>query len=188
MNDANYTVLTTDRMVAVTAITAARTLTLPAASTYPQGAILTIADESGACSPTNTITINRAGSDTINGVSTLVLARPYGFAAIESNGVNKWTMVEQAGTLAVTNSGSTNTSATGSAAYVVHTPGVTLPAGFLQNGKAIRVLAAFRMTSGSAPPSYDIQLWAGTTVVAHIGGITPTASSTNWTFGLTFVL
>src|SRR5690242_11338127 len=60
--DADYTVLVSDRTVAVTSLSAARTLTLPAASSFPTGTQLLIADESGNCSTTNTLTIAAAGS------------------------------------------------------------------------------------------------------------------------------
>ena len=96
VNDAAYTVLASDRTVAVTALTAARVLTLPAASAYPQGATLTVVDESGACSAVNTVTLARASSsDAINGGAPAVLATPYGYLALESNGSNKWTIVDQ---------------------------------------------------------------------------------------------
>ncbi len=95
VNDAAYTALATDRAIAVIAITAARTVTLPAASAYPAGVTLTIFDESGACSATNTITVARAGSDTIGGLSAVALATPYGYLALQSNSSNKWTLVDQ---------------------------------------------------------------------------------------------
>ncbi len=65
VSDAAYAVLPTDRTVAMTALTAARVLTLPAASAYPQGATLTVVDESGACSASATITrrARRIGHD-----------------------------------------------------------------------------------------------------------------------------
>ena len=96
VSDTAYTVLTTDRTVAVTALTAARILTLPAASAYPQGATLTVVDESGACSAASTITVARAGTDTINGSASAVIASPYGYLALESNGSNKWTVIDTA--------------------------------------------------------------------------------------------
>jgi hypothetical protein len=97
VSDANYSVAITDRQVAYTAITVARTVSLPAASAYPTGAVLTIVDESGSCSATRTITLNRAGSDTINGAASAVLSQAYGFMALESNGSNAWTVVDQPG-------------------------------------------------------------------------------------------
>ena len=97
VGDANYTVLSTDRLVAYTGLTAARVVTLPAsAGGYPVGTELTIADETGNCSATNTITINRAGTDTINGQPSIAIGAPYGFVALENNGAGKWTLVGQA--------------------------------------------------------------------------------------------
>ena len=96
VSDAAYAVLTTDRTVAATALTAARTLTLPAASAYPQGATLTVVDESGACSAAASITIARAGTDTINGAANAVIASPFGYLALQSNGSNKWTVIDTA--------------------------------------------------------------------------------------------
>lgn len=93
--DMSYTALTTDRNVAVTSLTAARTITLPAASAYPTGTQLLVFDESGACSASNTITVTRAGTDTINGVSSASIATAYGYLAVESNGSSRWTIVDQ---------------------------------------------------------------------------------------------
>jgi len=91
--DAAYTVLITDRIVAYTSITAARVVTLPAASTYPTGARLMIVDESGAVTTTNTIAITAAGSDKIDGQAALYLNMSYGYFEIESNGSNAWTII-----------------------------------------------------------------------------------------------
>ncbi len=94
VNDAAYAVQATDRTAAVIALTAARTLTLPAASAYPSGATLTIVDESGACSATNAITVARSGTDTINGATSATIASPYGYLSLDSNTSNKWTIVD----------------------------------------------------------------------------------------------
>lgn len=91
VNNANYTALATDEVVAYTAISAARTVTLPAASAYPVGKALVIMDESGGCSATNTITITRAGSDTIDGLTSEIISTAYGARILYSNGANKWT-------------------------------------------------------------------------------------------------
>ncbi len=95
VSDANYTTLTTDRMIAYAAITAARAVTLPSASAYPAGLRLVVVDELGSCSATNTITLNRAGSDTINGATSAVISMAYGYLSIESNGSNAWTILDQ---------------------------------------------------------------------------------------------
>lgn len=89
--DANYTALATDKYVATTTtLTAPRTVTLPAASSVNPGQELTILDEAGAINGANTITIQRAGSDTIDGVNTEVIGAQYGGRRFYSDGVNKW--------------------------------------------------------------------------------------------------
>ncbi len=116
VNDAAYTVQTTDRLVAYIAISAARVVTLPAAAAFPTGVRLIVVDESGACSATNTITLTRAGSDIINGATTAVVASAYGCVAIESNGSNKWTIVDQ-----ISSGSSSTRTAVSDAAYTVLT-------------------------------------------------------------------
>lgn len=98
--DAAYSVLVTDRIVGYTSITAARAVALPAASAYPTGARLIVVDESGSCSATNTITLNRAGSDTIDGQTSSVINSSYGFVELESNGSNAWTFIGSMSTVA----------------------------------------------------------------------------------------
>ena len=95
--DANYAVKITDRQVAYTALTAPRTVSLPAAAAYPPGAVLLIVDESGSCSATKTINVSRAGADTINGAASAVVSQAFGFVALESNGGAAWTIVNQSG-------------------------------------------------------------------------------------------
>ncbi len=118
VSDADYTVLTTDRSVAYTAITAARSLALPAAADYPTGTTLTIFDESGACSATNIITLSRAGSDTIGGAASASIATAYGYLALQSNGSSKWTILDQwiALPLAIGSGGTSASSAAGARA------------------------------------------------------------------------
>ncbi len=98
VTDANYTAQTTDRLIAYTAITAARSVTLPAAGSFPTGTCLSIIDESGACSPTNSITVSRGGSDMIDGGTSASITIAYGYLAVQSNGAGKWTIVDQATT------------------------------------------------------------------------------------------
>jgi hypothetical protein len=95
VSDVPYTALITDRMVAYTALTAARVITLPAANVYPTGTRLVVIDESGNCSVTKTLTATAAGSDTINGAASGVVNTAYGFIGLESNGSNHWTVIDQ---------------------------------------------------------------------------------------------
>jgi|10_taG_2_1085330.scaffolds.fasta_scaffold11558_2 hypothetical protein len=97
-NSSTYTVAATDyaivcntRPSAQNGIDSALTITLPAASDYP-GRILIIKD-AGGYSGTNAITLQRAGSDTINGnATTLTLPDDAGGAAKQllSAGGGQW--------------------------------------------------------------------------------------------------
>jgi Major tropism determinant N-terminal domain len=96
VSDANTTALVTDRMIAYTALTAARAVSLPAAASYPPGSRLLVIDESGACSATKTISLTPNGSDDIEGANTsAIIAAPYGFIALESNGIGGWFITDQ---------------------------------------------------------------------------------------------
>jgi Major tropism determinant N-terminal domain len=94
VSDAAYSALATDRTIAYTTLTAARVITLPAASTYPTGTRLLIVDETGNCSVTKTLALTPNGTDTIDGVASAVVNQPYGYLGIESNGVGAWTIVD----------------------------------------------------------------------------------------------
>ncbi len=94
VSDANYSVAAGVSTVAYTAITAARTVTLPAASSFFAGQQLLVVDESGSCSATKTITLAPNGSDTINGAASAVVSNAYGYLVIESNAAGKWTIVD----------------------------------------------------------------------------------------------
>jgi hypothetical protein len=92
--DAAYSATQGDSVVAYTSIAAARVVTLPAASAFQIGQRLTVVDESGSCSATNSITLNRAGADTINGATSQVITQAYGYLALVSDGTSKWTIVD----------------------------------------------------------------------------------------------
>ncbi len=96
VSDADYAIVPlTDRLVPYTSLTAARTITLCAASGYPTGTPLTIVDETGNCSAAKAITIARAGSDTIDGGTSTLITSAYGYTTLESDGVSKWTIIGQ---------------------------------------------------------------------------------------------
>lgn len=91
-SNASYTVLATDVYVAqVGTLSASRTVTLPAANAVPAGYSVVIADESGTATSANSIVVQRAGSDTINGGTSTTIAAAYGFRRLVSDGNNKWT-------------------------------------------------------------------------------------------------
>jgi hypothetical protein len=87
--DTATTVTIADMTVAYTTLTAARIVTLPAASTAT-GQEFTVKDESGSCNGTRTLTITPA-SGTIDGAATKVLNTAYATATVYSNGTNWFT-------------------------------------------------------------------------------------------------
>lgn len=92
--DAAYVVLVTDRHVLLTAaLTVSRVWSLPAASAYKAGRRLVVRDAAGGVSSTNTLTIQRAGSDTIDGGTALVLDTPWEGAELVSNGADGWSVL-----------------------------------------------------------------------------------------------
>lgn len=93
-SNADYTIVaTTSTIVTQTGtLSAARVVTLPAASTMPAGSEIIVQAGAG-CSATNTLSIARAGSDTINGsASSIVIATAYGWRRLTSDGVSAWTL------------------------------------------------------------------------------------------------
>lgn len=100
IGDVNETITTTDRYVELTAsLTAPRTWTLPAAADVTGGVNIIIQDACGGISNTNTLTIQRSGSDTINGASSLVLSSAYDGAVFYSDGSSKWTFLAKPGVI-----------------------------------------------------------------------------------------
>jgi hypothetical protein len=92
-SNANVTINSGVRQVAQTGtMSAVRTATLPAASAYPNGTGFFLTDESGTVTSTNKITATRAGSDTINGGTTLDIITAYASPFFQSDGSSKWTV------------------------------------------------------------------------------------------------
>lgn len=89
VNDANYTVLQYDYLIAYTSLTAGRTVTLPAPSATNSGQIFVIKDEAGGAA-TNNITVQGA-SGNIDGVSSLTITANYGSLRCYNNGTNYFT-------------------------------------------------------------------------------------------------
>lgn len=83
--NANYTLTANDSLIAYTSLSAARTVTLPSASSVTPGKQFIIKDESGNCSSGNTITI----SGTIDGTSNYILNTAYARTIVYSSG-NAW--------------------------------------------------------------------------------------------------
>jgi hypothetical protein len=111
-------------------MSAARTVTLPAASTMNPGQRMLIDDESGTVTSSNTVSIAPNGSDTINTSNTTQVAfnAAFGYVELETDGVSKWTAVRVSlgsplvigGILPVANGGTgVSLAATGGASQVL---------------------------------------------------------------------
>lgn len=84
---------TTDQYISqVGTMSAARTVTLPAANGRA-GQRVTVLDESGTVTATNTIILARAGSDTIDGLTSVAIGIPYGRLDVIADGTSKWTLI-----------------------------------------------------------------------------------------------
>lgn len=88
VNDTNYTITGKDAIVAMTAISAGRTITLPAVSSVPKGWQISIKDESGACSGSSPMTV----AGTIDGQQNVTLSTAYAVISLYSNGTS-WSRV-----------------------------------------------------------------------------------------------
>lgn len=96
--DGDVTGLPTHReVVTLTAYTAPRTYTLPGASAFKVGALLTISDQANAITSTNTLTIARAGADGIIAqgltVASLALFTAGASITLMSDGASLWNIV-----------------------------------------------------------------------------------------------
>jgi hypothetical protein len=89
INDAGYTALSSDHLIAYTSLSAARTITLPAASGMTNR-VMIIKDESGAAA-TNNITVNVTAGGTIDGASSKLISTAYGVIEVYSNGAQWFT-------------------------------------------------------------------------------------------------
>jgi hypothetical protein len=91
--DANYTILSNDRDIIINAaFTSGRTFTLPANSARAVNGRVRIIDGIGAISPARPLTITRAGSDTINGETSIVITRPRAVVDIIKTGTGLWSV------------------------------------------------------------------------------------------------
>jgi hypothetical protein len=85
-----------DRYVATstTTFTASRTVTLPAANALNPGMLVMISDDGSAITSAFTLSIARAGSDTINEqANPVILKSPWSSLILASDGVNNWTII-----------------------------------------------------------------------------------------------
>lgn len=95
VSDTNYQCLATDVQIGMVTLTAPRVISLPDVDTFPLGQDLVIADESGACSDTLTITIQPGAStgDIIGGpegATTIILFSAYQAVRFRRGAANLW--------------------------------------------------------------------------------------------------
>lgn len=111
--DSAYAMSVFDRLVYTSAsLTAPRIWTLPAANSLSAGSTLTVSDLFGGVTSTNFITIARAGSDTINGGTSIILNNTYGSISLKTDGSSKWSLAVSG------RSGNTTTLATTSGSLI----------------------------------------------------------------------
>jgi hypothetical protein len=90
VSDADATISAGDQLVAVTALTAARTLTLPAAATW-SGLVIRVKDESGDATAFDII-VEGNGAETVDGAANYTISADYGYQAFYSNGTAVFTI------------------------------------------------------------------------------------------------
>lgn len=171
VNDAGVTVTDAMRTIVFTALSAARTVTLPAASGIKAGRQITIIDGSGSASSTNTISLAPNGTDTIAGSNTTQVAIniPRGRAVIVCNGSTGWD-VEQWSVI-YTNSLSGDVTLNNTGSYF---DGPTVVQGsvgtWMVGGHIVAVSTANSI-------GVDVKLTDGTSVFASAEHVTPAANS-----------
>lgn len=164
--DGSYSILSTDRVIALATFTAPRSYALPAANTCNPGQRLRILDGRGTLSSTNTLTIARSGSDTINGLtSSLVLATQFAGVTLETDGVSNWYYATSLSLIPTVASAALITSAGGTASF-----STTLPTAVQAN-----ITQVGTITSGT---------WNGTGIAnANLGAMTNLTIKANMSGG-----
>jgi hypothetical protein len=89
--DTNVTVVAGNEVIGYVNVTAARAIVLPTTAAFGAGRRLIIADLTGGCSATNTLTVQRAASDTISGATThIAVSVAYGARTYLADGLGRW--------------------------------------------------------------------------------------------------
>jgi hypothetical protein len=86
-----YTILSSDNVILVDTSTASVTITLPDTSSFTGSRKYTIKDIGNAS--TNSITINRSGSDTIDGSTSLTISTDYVAYNLVTDGIANWYVI-----------------------------------------------------------------------------------------------
>jgi hypothetical protein len=90
--DAAATASVRSSVVVYKTLTASRVLTLPSAKLYPKDTPLIIADESGNCSASVVVSVTAAANETILGLASVTLTRPFQRIVLYSNGNTNWSI------------------------------------------------------------------------------------------------
>jgi hypothetical protein len=172
VSDAAYTMATTDKLIAYTSISTARTVTLPAANTMLAGARVVIVDESGQASASNTISLAPNGSDGIVGSNTtqVIINIPNGRMEFECNGSNGWFAVGGWAVVYTISLGSNvNIS---SMNQWFDGPSINVgPVG------TFRAYGAITVSAQQANAVFYAQLWDGTTTIISAPAIYPSGAT-----------
>lgn len=158
VSDANYTAIFTDTDVSYVSITAARTVSLPPASSFYPGQLLCIDDDSSSASSIITISAAPNGTDTIQGSNTtqVVVNQSRGRACLKSNAQAGWSIPLQSVSGDCTGSNSAGNTLSLSCDYkstwTSYTPTITTSgvnftsatpvASYKQNGKTLFITIA----------------------------------------------
>lgn len=91
--DSDFAVPSSARTVVTSAaLTAPRVWTLPAVISQVAGQPLCVLDQAGGVTASNTLTVQRAGTDTLNAGTTVVLRSVFSGTCLVPDGVSKWTV------------------------------------------------------------------------------------------------
>lgn len=166
--DSNYIILVTDKVVGTTAtLTTSRTWTLPAASAVNGGQPVVVSDFFGGVTATETLIVQRAGADTVNGGTSVTINSANGAYLLWSDGVSKWTAQAIGGTgiSGVANVG-------GLTGAVGVTNGIEVSGANIQISAARRTLPSIQsFTSGSGTYTTPANvLWIDILMVGAGGG------------------
>ncbi len=149
VSDAAYAAAVTDRLIAYRSLTAARTVLLPSAGTYPKGAQLTILDLSGNASASKSITAAPASGDQIKGAAAVVDSA-YGSVSLLYDAVTStWVVIGSGGFSSSWSSIGSSQTLAAPGRYKVTSTGVTLT---LPNG-GVGGDVVIKDATGSSTPS-----------------------------------
>lgn len=186
--DTNYTMVATDRTVGTSAtFTAPRTWTLPGASAVNAGQELLVIDMVGGVTNTNTLTISRAGSDTINSGTSVSITVSNGAYLLKSDGVSRWT-AQQLGAQATVgvssiNGQTGNPSIVAGTGIAVNTTGGNISVANTGATSIAGNTGAFTLSHGLTNSTNDLQIDVATQR-GYIAGLALSTAGSSTTFSV----